>query len=370
MNKGINNNGFDYVDLNLPSGTLWATSNVGSSSPSDFGLYFQWGDTIGYTEDQLGFGEGKKKFIWGDYKWSINGSDSNFSKYKDRSIALDLEDDAAHVHMGGDWHMPMPTQIQELIDNTTAVRTKLDDISGVKLTSKKDKSKSIFIPSTGFAWGGLVFGDGDFGYYWSSVLDTDNVDRSQYLFFGSGTSYLSNSGDHRCGFPIRGVIDKNDDISKENKSNVNDNLNLIEILKDTPKGTKLYSPICGECKLVEIAGDIKCEALEDSCCWKFRSDGSFAIYKDAECLLFPSKENRDWSSFKVPCKYKHFEPLQKVLVKFRPYYSPKNIWEIDFYSHFDEYLKKHKVLTYGYCSDADILPYEGNEDKLGEIVEK
>ena len=42
----INNNGFEYVDLCLPSGTLWATCNVGASKPTDYGLYFQWGDTI------------------------------------------------------------------------------------------------------------------------------------------------------------------------------------------------------------------------------------------------------------------------------------------------------------------------------------
>lgn len=50
----MNNNGFDYVDLRLPSGTLWAVQNVGASKPSDYGQYFQWGDTIGYTKKQIG----------------------------------------------------------------------------------------------------------------------------------------------------------------------------------------------------------------------------------------------------------------------------------------------------------------------------
>ena len=66
-----NNNGYDYVDLGLPSGTLWATMNVGASKPSDYGQYFQWGDTQGYTADQIGTSEGKKEFAsdWSDYKW-------------------------------------------------------------------------------------------------------------------------------------------------------------------------------------------------------------------------------------------------------------------------------------------------------------
>ena len=69
MDKEFNNNGYDYVDLCLPSGTLWATMNVGASKPLESGLYFQWGDTKGYTTDQLGEGVGKKAFSWKDYKW-------------------------------------------------------------------------------------------------------------------------------------------------------------------------------------------------------------------------------------------------------------------------------------------------------------
>ena len=205
MDKGINHNEFDYVDLGLPSGTLWAAMNVGASSPSDYGWYFQWGDTIGYTEEQLGFSEGKKKFIWGDYKWSINGSDSNFSKYKDIGIALDLEDDAAHVHMGGDWHIPTDGQIGELLDNTTNTWTEQDYVKGRLFTSKKDNSKSIFIPVAGAAWFGLILASGGYGGIWSSVLNTGNVNYGQCLYFSS--RYIILHGDYRdYGFPVRGVI--------------------------------------------------------------------------------------------------------------------------------------------------------------------
>ena len=57
MIEKINTNGFGYVDLGLPSGTLWATCNVGADKPSDFGLYFQWGDVQGYTQDQIRYGK-------------------------------------------------------------------------------------------------------------------------------------------------------------------------------------------------------------------------------------------------------------------------------------------------------------------------
>ena len=80
-------------------------------------------------------------------------------------------------------------------------------------------------------------------------------------------------------------------------------INLAEILKDCPKGTKLYSPLCGECKLYTVT----CKSiLVESTTFKtlhFYEDGTYYEgYDDAECLLFPSKENRDWSKFQRPFK--------------------------------------------------------------------
>ena len=144
-------NGHDYVDLGLPSGTLWAAMNVGASKASEAGLYFQWGDAQGYSADQIGNGEGQKKFSedYSDYKWYLSGTiDENnlkFTKYTTGGATLDLEDDAAHVNMGGSWHMPTPNQFQELLDNTTSTLTTQDGINGRLFTSKKDTSKSIFI---------------------------------------------------------------------------------------------------------------------------------------------------------------------------------------------------------------------------------
>lgn len=206
--KCLNSNGFDYVDLNLPNGTLWATMNVGASKPSDAGLYFQWGDTQGYTADQVGAGKGQKEFSfnWDDYKFSIDGNDSNFSKYKTTGATLELADDAANANMGGDWHMPTPEQIQELINtaNTTSTWTTQYGVKGRLFTSKKN-DKSIFIPAAGYAWGGSFRSSGDGGSVWSSVLSAGNVSYGQGLSFSSGGAYLSYGS--RCyGFSVRGVL--------------------------------------------------------------------------------------------------------------------------------------------------------------------
>lgn len=195
------------MDLGLPSGTLWATMNVGASKPSDYGLYFQWGDTSGYTADQVGTGEGKKKFApdWSDYKW---GTYQNFTKYTVSGAILELEDDAAHVHMGGDWHMPTPEQIKELIDNTTTAWTTSDVVSGMTFASKNDTSKSIFIPAAGTAWDGLVVAIRSRGCVLSCMTVAKNSKYVQVLDFHSSNVYLNTTNYHnRCsGLAVRGVI--------------------------------------------------------------------------------------------------------------------------------------------------------------------
>lgn len=205
MGKKISNNGYDYVDLGLPSGTLWATCNVGASKPTDYGLYFQFGDTKGCTKEQVGTSKGQKKFRWADYKFDIDGDFSKFSKYTTYDEALELEDDAAHVIMGGYWHMPTPNQIKELIDNTTSEYDEQDYVKGRLFTSKKDSSKSIFIPAEGYAWNGLIHVRGGYGSVWSSMVSASVVGGGQCLCFGSDSAILGSSY-RDYGFSVRGVI--------------------------------------------------------------------------------------------------------------------------------------------------------------------
>ncbi len=212
MDKDINNNGYEFVDLGLPSGTLWATMNVGASKPEDFGLYFQWGDTIGYTYDQVGK---DKNFNWDGYKWYSGGT---FTKYTTTGASLDLEDDAAHAYMGGDWHMPTDEQIQELIDNTKGEWFKFCGVNGMKFTSKEDSSKFIFIPAAGDVWDGLVGNSGRYGYIWSSTMSAYDFIYGKYFNFCLEDIYVGIVLRY-YGLPIRGVIDKKQYDSKVNKEN-------------------------------------------------------------------------------------------------------------------------------------------------------
>ena len=205
----INNNGFDYIDLCLPSGTLWATCNVGANKPTDSGLYFQWGNTIGYSLDQIGRSKEKKPFDWDDYKFSVDGSDTKFNKYTNIGYNLDLHDDAAHINMGGDWHIPNIDQFRELRDNTTSEWITLDNTSGMKFISKKDLTKYIFIPAAGYITNGKLINNGSEAYIWSSMLDTWSVWYGVYLDLYSKDSsnhiYMNNIG-RNCGLSVRGVI--------------------------------------------------------------------------------------------------------------------------------------------------------------------
>lgn len=375
MDKDINSNGFDYVDLDLPSGTLWATMNVGASKPSECGMYFQWGDSKGYTKEQLGK---DKAFNWSDYKFSLYGSFSKFSKYKTTGATLELEDDAANANMGGDWHMPTHGQIQELINETDNTWTTQDNINGRLFKSKTDPSKSIFIPAAGFAWDGSLNNSGVNGYVWPSVLSSSfSVIFGQFLYFNADNANLSYCNRY-YGFSVRGVIDKKDNISnrKKNNTEMNKNLNLVDILKDAPKGTKLWSPICGDCILDKIYTRgttinyaIHCLTVNDHTPVQFAANGKYTLcFDDGECVLFPSKENHDWSTFKVPNKHKHFEPYQKVLVKVWTD-SKTRRWVPINYGYYDASKNMHFLSNFTFVEDCGIIPYEGNENKLGTIAD-
>ena len=104
---------YEMVDLGLS--VKWANKNVGASYPEDAGLYFQWGDTVGYTADQVGK---DKVFDWNNYKFGIC---SNLTKYNstDNLKVLESTDDAATTYMGSQYRTPTMDELLELINNTT-----------------------------------------------------------------------------------------------------------------------------------------------------------------------------------------------------------------------------------------------------------
>lgn len=101
---------------------------------------------------------------------------------------------------------------------------------------------------------------------------------------------------------------------------MNENLNLCQILKDCPKGTKLWSPVWGDVVLKEIKDGDSTPIKLTSVCFDLialHPNGKIYDLKEAECVLFPSKDQRDWSKFKAPVKRfnpEEFKPFDKVLL--------------------------------------------------------
>ena len=208
--SGLDANGIEYVDLALPSGTLWAAYNVGAESPEEYGKYFQWGDTEGYYENE------SHNFNWSTYKYS-NDYGSEFTKYNtgeqdyggviDNKLSLDISDDAVRQNFGGDWRMPTRDQMAELAygtDNEWVEDWEGTGINGRLFTSRVN-GNSIFIPASGYRSGSSVYYRGSDARVWSSSLSASYPYRAWRLSFGSGNFGVSGSG-RSNGFSLRGVL--------------------------------------------------------------------------------------------------------------------------------------------------------------------
>ncbi len=174
-----------FVDLGLPSGTLWATCNVGANAPEEFGDYFAWGEV-----------EGKDFYSWENYKW---GTRYNLKKYNntDNSLFIESIDDAATANWGQNWCMPSVEHWKEL--KLYCKKTEMDSagVHGTLFVSRKN-GNSIFFPFSGiktdeyFLWG-LHF------EIWLNSISEKNSDRANC---SSGCLVRS------CGHSIRPVYNK------------------------------------------------------------------------------------------------------------------------------------------------------------------
>ena len=237
---------YKLVDLGLS--VKWADRNLGASSPEDAGLYFQWGDTQGYTSDQVGNGEGQKAFAssFKDYVHS-NSETGALTKYTENkpNVILDIEDDAAVAETKTKLRMPTEAEMRELFNSekTTikwVVETKEGDtwdggkeyesmtaagvrvrdnlnidsnnnfveegstkrFLGVKFYGKGDyATNSIFVPAAGNCYDGSVYGRGIVGNLWSSSLGSGNANDAifsnlladGYFYVGSNKRFRGSS---------------------------------------------------------------------------------------------------------------------------------------------------------------------------------
>jgi hypothetical protein len=197
-------NGYEYVDLGLPSGTLWATCNVGTNTPLGYGALFAWGET-----------EPKDDYSLSSYKWY----DEGYTKYcagsfiysdtcivEDNKAELELSDDAANANLGGAWRTPTHAEIQELVLSCTWDWKNINGVKGHVVTGSN--GNVIFLPAA--ACNG--YDVNLFGNYWTSTRDSTYSDAA-YVLDNSQEEVLSNRGAfylRSYGRSVRPVISKED----------------------------------------------------------------------------------------------------------------------------------------------------------------
>jgi hypothetical protein len=174
-------NGHAYVDLGLPSGTKWATMNVGATSETDYGNYYQYGK--------------------GTAQYAATSGDSSYSGTED---PLDSSVDTAVQVWGGSWHMPTRAQMQELTANTTyqwVTDYNGSGINGGLFTAQN--GNSVFFSAVGYWYDGSQYDVGDYGIYCGS--SPNGSDYAYTLGFGDGDKGVD-EGDRYGGFSVRPVV--------------------------------------------------------------------------------------------------------------------------------------------------------------------
>lgn len=195
------NNGYAYVDLGLPSGTLWAICNVGTDIPEGYGDYFAWGET-----------QPKTTYDWSTYEW-CNGAEDQLTKYcnyssygsngfTDNLITLSADDDAATANWGSEWCTPNKEQWEELLENTSFQWKTQHGVNGYLFIS--DNGRRIFLPAAGGYNGGGLIGVKNYGNYWSRSLSTDDPIDASVLYFSSDYKDVSFRNRNR-GHSVRAV---------------------------------------------------------------------------------------------------------------------------------------------------------------------
>lgn len=192
----------DYVDLGLPSRTLWATWNVGATTPEGYGDLFAWGETTPKTN-----------YNWSTYKY-CNGDYDQLTKYCDDSnygyngftdnlTILQSTDDAATANWGTGWCTPTKEQWKELYQNTTNQWTTQNGVSGMLFTAWN--GETLFLPAAGRFYGDELINAGLKGEYMSSSLLTIDYPYNVWLFFFSADFDGVDGGPRKYGRSVRPV---------------------------------------------------------------------------------------------------------------------------------------------------------------------
>ncbi|MDO5341619.1 MAG: hypothetical protein Q4F69_04105 [Bacteroidia bacterium] len=220
-----------YVDFNLGSGLLWATYNVGASSPEEYGDYFAWGETTPYYSTLTptpAWKPGKEAgYCYNSYPYCTLSGETGVQPYENGVLKPGY--DPATANWSDGWRTPTKADFAELLAACEWSVYTENNVAGIRLTSKTESFKSIFLPFAGFIDATTHQGSGNenaWGDYWSSSIDLqDSAPLHQVIYDHSrSNAWLLNITDverdvfgdgpllysyRRCrGFSIRAVKEK------------------------------------------------------------------------------------------------------------------------------------------------------------------
>ena len=191
-----------YVDLGLPSGTLWATCNVGATTPEGYGDYFAWGE----TEPKTYYSWSTYKYCNGDYDQLIkycNHPDYGYNGFTDNLTTLLPEDDAATVNLGNDWRMPTIEELWEL-ESCMHQITERNGVKGCLFTA--NNGSSLFLPFAGCRDSGTLNDTSIYGIYWSSSVRAGHYRPHRAYFYVSPEDQTPDPKGYRyLGYSVRAV---------------------------------------------------------------------------------------------------------------------------------------------------------------------
>lgn len=193
-----------YVDLGLPSGTLWATCNVGANAPEEYGDYFAWGETTPkdvYNPSTYLYYKCSNKT-----KTIIKYYTSAYSSYKgviDNLATLQPMDDAATANWGDDWRMPTIEEWKELFDNTPHTWTQQNGVNGRLFTASN--GNTLFLPAAGCREDSKLIKAGGYGYYWACSILQYQPYEAYYIDFDYNYYHTGYGINRACGLSVRAV---------------------------------------------------------------------------------------------------------------------------------------------------------------------
>ncbi|MBO7651371.1 MAG: hypothetical protein J6S84_01470, partial [Bacteroidales bacterium] len=212
-------NDHEFVDLGLPSGTKWATCNVGASNPEDYGDYFAWGETTPkdtYTWETYIYAEGTSNNNPELTKYNNNAQYGN-NGFTDNLTTLESTDDAATANWGAGWRMPTETEMRELIENCDITWTSTSG-AGMVFTSRSN-GNSIFLPAAGTYGVNGLRDLGSYGTYWPSSLYTNAPSDSWRFIFYSQNHLMDN--DYRYeGLSVRAIYRLSPTVATNSADNI------------------------------------------------------------------------------------------------------------------------------------------------------